>query len=267
MKYIFLFFLISFSGAFIISNGLVLDTFRIRSSKKALNYSDSSEDIINFMERNALWKVAQNDSVPKVELLLREENKPYTWGSQIRYTIKVSDVKDGDSKYGEINGNEVLLKIEYFPIADEGAIKEKKKLSEKEHKGLTLMKRSTCFGCHADRTRLAGPSFSELAELYEKTSGNIKSLAGNISGGSSGIWGNSIMPAHPHLSEEESEYMADYILTQGAKKNSSILLGLEGTFRIREKPNDSEKGLYVVTASYVSNLNVRGNDSTVIRIE
>jgi cytochrome c551/c552 len=265
MKNVFLFFLISFGGAIIIWKVIKEDTSRTASSEKILIQSHSSEDILEFM-RNSFW-ASQKDSVPKVELVLLGEKNPYSWDSQIRYAIKVSDENDGDSRYGEINGNAVLLEIEYLPMADEEIFKTRKKVSEKEHEGLTLMKSSSCFACHADKTQLTGPSFSKITKKYEKTSANIKSLAGKITKGSSGVWGSSIMPANPDFTEKEAEGIADYILTQGGKKNNWILPGLEGVFQIIKKPNNSAKGVYILTASYKSKSGVIGWDSVILDIE
>lgn len=274
MKNVFLFFLISFGGALIIWKVIKEDTSRTASSEKILIQCHSSEDILEFMERNSFW-ASQKDSVPKVELVLLEEKNSYSWDSQIRYAIKVSDENDGDSRYGEINGNAVLLEIEYLPMADEETFKTRKeeifktreKVSEKEHEGLNLMKSSSCFACHADKTQLTGPSFSKITKKYEKTSANIKSLAGKITKGSSGVWGSSIMPANPDFTEKEAEGIADYILTQGGKKNNWILPGLEGVFQIIKKPNNSAKGIYILTARYKSKSEVIGWDSVILDIE
>ncbi len=211
----------------------------------------------------------EKQDVPEVELILSENRDFYSWGSQVRYTINVSDIRDGQSKYGEIDGNEVIMEIEYLPITSGEDIKEKMKRFEKkpEPPGLSLMKKSTCFGCHADKTRLAGPSFLQIAERYEKNLSTIKSLAGSISRGSSGVWGSSIMPAHPDFTEKEREQIAEYILEQGGRKNKWILPGLEGTFDIVKKPDNYAKGMYILTASYSSKSGVKGQKSIIIQIK
>ncbi len=267
MKNIFLFFLVSFCCGIIICNGSLKEVFKTGSSAETIIQSNSSDYILKFMKGNVFSKVVQNDSMPKVELKLPEEKKSFQWDAQVRYAIKVSHPEDGNSKYDEINNNAVILEIDYFPIADKEEVKEKKKFVEKDHRGLALMRRSTCFGCHADKTLLAGPSFSEMAGRYEKTSKNIKSLAGRISLGSSGVWGSSVMPANPDFTDKESEDIADFILTQGKKQSSWVLPGLEGAFRIIEKPSHSAKGIYLLTASYVSKSRIKGWDSVIIKIE
>jgi cytochrome c len=181
---------------------------------------------------------------------------------------------DGDSKYDEIKGNEVLLEIEYLPIIKAGesndeALKEKNSESDTnpEHKGLSLLKKSTCFGCHADKAKHSGPSFYEIAARYDNSPANISTLAGHISGGSMGVWGSMEMPSHPELTEMETKQIAEYILAQGAEENRWVQPGLEGVFRIIKKPENSDKGLYILTASYTSSSTLRGQYIVMLDIE
>jgi len=211
---------------------------------------------------------AQENSPPQVKILMPEADQVYTWGTQVRYTINVSDVKDGESKYGEINANEVLLEITYLPVTKGGVMTEqiKKVQATQEPRGLALIKKSTCFGCHADKTRVAGPSFLEIAGKYEPRPEMIKTLGTHIVKGSSGIWGSMEMPAHPDFTQEEAKQIADYILRQGANKYHWVYPGLEGAFRVIEKPENDSEGIYILTASYTNKTNVLGKHSVVLKI-
>lgn len=223
-----------------------------------------------FWNRNNSLNKGQEKVFPKVKLQVFQNNdESYTWDTDVRYTIDVSDLEDGDSKYGEINGNEVLLEIEFLPTTDDVEIKKivNKSVKELENKGLSLLKKSTCFGCHADKTVLAGPSFSQMAERYEKNTLTINSLARHIKEGSTGEWGSIEMPSHPDFTVEETEQIAEYVLIQGGKKNNWILPGLEGTFRIIKKPDNLSKGIYKLTASYTSTSSMKGQHSMVLKIK
>jgi cytochrome c len=268
MKHILLFLLITLSCVSIIWNQRIEVNLGKGHMAKDVLLSGTSENLMIFSTGNIFSTKAQDNSLPKIKILLSQNGEFYSWNSHIRYSIDVSDPKDGDSKYGEINGNEVLLEIEYLPINAEEEIKKKNELSKKEseHTGLALMKKSTCFGCHADKTMLAGPSFSEIAERYEKGSSTIKSLARHILEGSSGVWGSIEMPSHPDFTVEETEQIADYILEQGGRKNNWVLPGLEGTFRIIQKPDNLTKGVYILTASYTSTSLMKGQHSMILHI-
>lgn len=202
---------------------------------------------------------------PQVKILTPNNEKIYTWNEQVRYAISVSDAKDGDSKYGEIPSQECLLELTYLPAGKEEEIK--KVTARKEEKGLSLMKRSTCFGCHAHKTRLAGPSLQEIAKRYEATGENIKDLGHHILHGSTGIWGEQQMPAHPDLTEEQCRQIASYILEIGNQPHRWIFPGLKGTFRIMDKPEADQGGVYVLTARYTSTSNADGKHSIVLKIK
>jgi cytochrome c len=201
---------------------------------------------------------------PQVKISIPGGKKEYTWNEQVRYSISVSDSKDGDSKYDEIPPQECLLELAYLPVYKEEEIK--KVTEKKEEKGLSLMKKSTCFGCHAHKTKLAGPSFQEIAERYETTGENIKTLGNHILNGSIGVWENQQMPAHPDFTEEQCRQIASYILEMGDHPYRWIFPGLEGTFRTMNKPEVDQGGVYVLTARYTSTSGAEGKHSLVLKI-
>lgn len=203
-------------------------------------------------------------AVPQVKIVAPDEKRSYTWEEQVRYSISVSDPKDGESKYGEIPAQECLLTLEYLP--DDNAESIKKAIEKREEKGLSLMKKSTCFGCHAQKTRLAGPSFQEIAERYELNESTIKNLSNHILKGSLGVWGNQQMPAHPDFTEEQCNQIARYILEVGDHPYRWVYPGLEGVFRIIDKPEIDHDGIYVLTASYTSTSGAEGRHSIVLKI-
>ncbi|WP_149276983.1 c-type cytochrome [Pareuzebyella sediminis] len=227
-----------------------------------------------FWQENTYPHRIQEMGSPQVKIRLPQDTaNSYEWNAFVRYSIDVLDTIDGASKYGEINEGEVFLEIEFIPIENAEELVEKvlkdrlkKAKKETEHMGLALMKNSTCFGCHADKATHTGPSFSEIADRYENTSTHIVSLSNSILEGSKGLWGNTEMPSNPDLTVSETEQISKFILEQGAKKNNWIIPGLEGTFRIIEKPKNIEQGFYILTASYTSTSKMRGQDSILLNI-
>lgn len=194
----------------------------------------------------------QENSPPVVKILSPEPREIITWNTPVRYEISVSDQEDGESRYGEINPDEVLLEIEYLPEINAQLKKEKLKKTKSSQKqpGLSLIQNSTCFGCHREQTKLVGPSFSEIAHRYEPDSSTIANLGFHIIEGSSGRWGTTAMPANSNLSHKEAMEIASYILEQGANERRAIYPGLSGIFRIIEKPTDKPPAAILVTASY-----------------
>ena len=99
-------------------------------------------------------KSAEN-SPPKVTIITPSTNSKLHWNSIVPYSIRVSDAEDGNSEYNEISNNEVLLFIKYLPDSTQV----KKYLldrSKMNFQALQWMSTSTCFTCHAARTKLIG---------------------------------------------------------------------------------------------------------------
>jgi cytochrome c len=84
--------------------------------------------------------------------------------------------------------------------------------------GEILVRASDCKTCHHVTNKIIGPSHTEVAQKYEFTRQNVQMLAKRIIEGSSGVWGEVPMTAHPDLSMEDAEKMARYVLSLDGEK-------------------------------------------------
>lgn len=192
----------------------------------------------------------QNENqVPKVQITTPINNSRFQWGKEIQYTIHVSDKEDGNSDYDEINNGEVVMQITY--LADSSTLNQFSKASQSEPNAITLMKSSTCFGCHASRNKLIGPSFDRIAARYKADETTIDRLTLKVMQGSKGTWGEVQMPSNTDLKPVEIKQVVRWIIENNRNSTVFYQVGLKGSFRINEKTaGDSEKSIYVLTASY-----------------
>ena len=51
-----------------------------------------------------------------------------------------------------------------------------KKRNGKENSGLTMIRRSDCFTCHASKSKLIGPSFEMIAKKYKMANNSVNKL-------------------------------------------------------------------------------------------
>jgi cytochrome c len=79
------------------------------------------------------------------------------------------------------------------------------------HKGTVLYLKNDCSTCHAANTRVAGPSYAEVAAKYKGDTAMIPVLADRIIKGGKGVWGEVEMPAHPNLSKEDAIALVKYV--------------------------------------------------------
>ena len=81
-------------------------------------------------------------------------------------------------------------------------------------KGLELVAKSDCFGCHKLTESSIGPAYAAIATKYKTiTPENMDSMVTQIIKGGAGRWGTVPMTAHPNMSKEDAEAMVHYIMS------------------------------------------------------
>ena len=79
--------------------------------------------------------------------------------------------------------------------------------------GQTLVQASDCLRCHGMDRRYVGPSFRQIADRYRAQPDAANYLARKIREGSVGVWGRTVMPRHPQVTEAESSDIARWLLS------------------------------------------------------
>jgi cytochrome c len=81
-------------------------------------------------------------------------------------------------------------------------------------KGLELITKSDCFGCHKLTEQSIGPAYAAIATKYKTiTPENMDSMVTQINKGGFGRWGTVPMTPHPQVSREDAEAMVHYIMS------------------------------------------------------
>lgn len=194
-------------------------------------------------ELEGFMEIQDHNNPPEVKIIAPEYNSTFEWNTLLPYAISVEDMEDGASEYQEIASNEVFLEVVYLPDTSHDS-------TIPINARLEMMKTSDCFNCHAVKTRMAGPSFSEVAHQYPYNASTVERLAKHVLEGSSGIWGNTPMPPHPNFTEEEVRKIIQWILENSGDPNWNLYAGTDGAFRTRAMPENEEKGVYILTATY-----------------
>lgn len=76
-----------------------------------------------------------------------------------------------------------------------------------------LFKDNNCSACHADHSKLVGPSISDVATKYRGQSGAEAKLVAKVKQGGSGVWGPIPMPPHPDISSKDLQVLVHWMLT------------------------------------------------------
>ena len=81
-------------------------------------------------------------------------------------------------------------------------------------KGLELITKSDCFGCHKLTEASIGPAYAAIAAKYKTiTPENMDSMVTQINKGGFGRWGTTPMTPHPTISKEDAQSMVHYIMS------------------------------------------------------
>lgn len=77
-----------------------------------------------------------------------------------------------------------------------------------------LAGKKACLNCHAVDKKIVGPAFKDVAAKYAADKDAADKLANKVLKGSSGVWGNAVMPPMgAAVSEAEAKQLAGWILT------------------------------------------------------
>lgn len=193
----------------------------------------------------------QENSPPKVEIISPSRDFKVQRNSVIPYEISVADAEDGYSEYDEIQDKEVILTVQYLP--DSSQVKDYLLNGPQQNFGiLSWMGQSACFTCHSDKNQIIGPSFEQIAERYNGQPDAPQYLTEKIIQGTTGTWGNQIMPAQPHLETKKVREAVNWIIENSQKNDFSYFSGTKGSINPRDKIlNDNGKSVYVLSAHYM----------------
>ena len=117
--------------------------------------------------------------------------------------------------------------------------------------GKQLMDGSDCNTCHQLDVKSVGPTYQNIAAKYKSDTKAEGYLASNIINGGGGVWGATVMAAHPQLSDSEARQMSKYILSlSGEAASLANRLGPKGTYPLNKHQAGTTEGKYILTASY-----------------
>jgi cytochrome c len=192
---------------------------------------------------------AQQNNPPQVKITTPETGRRYPLNTLIPYVIEVSDKEDGESKYDEINNLEVYMSVRYVESVSQKT-NTLKEASNPDSPGFVLFQKSNCVNCHNFNSPKIGPSYAEITKRYPPSKANESMLAKKIVDGSTGTWGNVVMPAHPELTLEQTQQIVSWIFQNTKDPKLSYYSGAKGTIRLTIPEGASAGGFFILRASY-----------------
>ena len=205
-------------------------------------------------------KVNVGNEPPEVHWDLAGNNRSfYQPGTLLNYRLSVNDKEDGSLQNGAISPNTVAATIDYletgFDITSIAQGHQAAMEQTEYSKGKMLLDRSDCKTCHALDHVVNGPAFQAIADRYRKNDFAVRDLSKKVIKGGAGVWGQTVMSAHPQISEEDAGEMVRWILSLGAAPKPKLSIALSGEYPLTIPPSKDPKkkpkpGTFILKASY-----------------
>lgn len=198
--------------------------------------------------------VAGNEA-PVLDFDLSGGNSTFFFpNSKIQYEVRVSDKEDGSLADGGITPEQVAINIDYLAEGyDKIAIAQGHQYSGENARFATakkIMEKTDCNACHKPASKSIGPSFRDIAVRYKDQADALDLLSNRVIKGSTGIWGDVAMAAHPALSKTDANELVKYILDHADEKAHPAPLPVKGEYSIKLPDGDKGKGAYILRAVY-----------------
>ncbi len=175
----------------------------------------------------ATEEIVVGNTAPVVTFLEPEDGDFFDNGSPVPFRIKVEDEEDGSS----VDGAKADAMRFATMVTSEWIDADGRKAES--HVGMTLMKQSDCFNCHAMDKQIVGPTLLEIADRYRGKKGAADVAADRVLKGSSGVWGEIPMLPHPRHSKDEIHMMVEWIFSlEKGKGGAGIQRGTEGVVEV-----------------------------------
>ena len=175
-------------------------------------------------------------------------NRSFFWpGRVLDYAVEVRDKEDGN----QVAKERLKIAFDYLPLGED--ITEiaqghaGQMTSAQVALGGALIDKSDCKVCHAINEKIAGPSYHDIAKFYENKSDAVAYLSKKIIQGGGGVWGETVMAAHPDLTEEQAAAMANYVLSLVDLEEKEDPHSQSGKYTLE---GADETGQYILWSSY-----------------
>lgn len=200
-------------------------------------------------------KIMVGNEPPSLRIQTDAEDNMYWDQRSIKYQVLVTDKEDGTTEDASIDPASVKVTFTYLPEGEDIVLATVGHQQTTIPEGKQFIDASDCKACHAENEQVNGPSYVDIAEKY--TSKDKNDLVSKVIKGSSGVWGETAMAAHPQLKVEEVGKIIDYIFSlRPDKTDTAKSLPLSGTIDFNQHIGAKAGGKYILMASYLD----KGND-------
>ncbi|NBC64550.1 MAG: PKD domain-containing protein, partial [Bacteroidetes bacterium] len=195
--------------------------------------------------------VYAGNAAPLVDIEINGNSTFYFPDTPVSYSVSVNDPNDPTASE-DLSG--LYVSADYIESSDMVQADQGHQVMANVNTARTMIETLNCQACHGIDAESIGPSYTAMAELYEDSSDVTSHLVNKIINGGSGVWGETVMPGHINLSEEDAEMIVEWIQTlndEEADGNES--LPAEGTVDPTLGKQPVPNGMLILSASFTDN--------------
>lgn len=198
-------------------------------------------------------EIQAGNEPPQLSFDITQGNQTFFFPNQtFDYAVKVTDKEDGTLDNG-IASDQVSVSIDYLKEGFDAVEIAQGHLSADAGAqfatGKKLMDDSDCKACHIIDKKSVGPNYKEVAAKYKDDPGATERLAKKIINGGGGVWGETVMAAHPQLSMANATEIVKYILSIG-QQNTRPTLPVKGSYTTALPKGVPDQGVLILRAAY-----------------
>jgi cytochrome c len=192
---------------------------------------------------------------PVLSFEITKGNKTFFFADQpFEYEVKVSDKEDGSLESGGIAPGQVSVRIDYMKEGFDQVEIAQGHLAADASAGFAtgrkIMEESDCKSCHFIDKKSIGPMYNLVAQKYKTDAQATDRLAKKIINGGGGVWGETMMAAHPQLSMADATEVVKYILSLANAKDAIVSLPTKGSYTTKIPKGTPDQGVVVLRAAY-----------------
>ncbi len=162
----------------------------------------------------------------KVVISKIKENS-FEWGSSFDLEGKIFLKSKGKTTLQTFFPKQLYRKEE---SESNSAILASSLVNENELSGKDLIGQLGCVACHYIDKGVLGPAYNDVAKKYDNSQESINYLVNQIKAGGKGVWGERLMPPHPHINDDDALKIVEFILSLDQFAEGEYLPGVAVDF-------------------------------------
>lgn len=187
--------------------------------------------------------VYSGNIAPEVTISIKGNKSFYFPGKKVSYEVSVSDA---DHPNAANDLSTLYVSADYIEGLDQAESDLGHKVMTEAMMGKSLFTTLTCKTCHKEEEASIGPAYIDVAKKYSAS--DIDYLKNKIKNGGGEVWGETVMPANPDLTDSELNALVAYILSLDQETAPSLPASgsIDATMGKKAMPN----GVLMLNASY-----------------